>query len=259
MVHAGIRAAATAGTRVIVVGAVDEEGGSRGARHLLGSARPAALVIGEPSGAGAVVVGYKGVLHVTYQVVRPPCHTSSPEEKAVEVAAESWQAIRARLGEGDPDGPLFDRAIPTLVRLTGDIESARADISCRVPRGFDAPGFLGWLRGLSPGTTVTVTESVPAVRTSRADPVARALATAIRSRNREPAAKVKLGTSDMNVLIPYWNVPVAAYGPGDSRLDHGPDEHIDLGEFLFAVDVLAAALPIIAASVADRTEHEGAR
>jgi LysW-gamma-L-lysine carboxypeptidase len=35
---------------------------------------------------------------------------------------------------------------------------------------------------------------------------------------------------------------MAAYGPGDSKLDHTSQEHIDLDEYLTAVSVLKNAL-----------------
>jgi LysW-gamma-L-lysine carboxypeptidase len=53
---------------------------------------------------------------------------------------------------------------------------------------------------------------------------------------------MKTGTSDMNILAPVWGCPALAYGPGDSRLDHTPDEAIDLDEFWRGVDVLSTAL-----------------
>ena len=46
----------------------------------------------------------------------------------------------------------------------------------------------------------------------------------------------------MNIAGPGWDCPIVAYGPGDSALDHTPDEHIDLDEYLLAVDVLTAVL-----------------
>ncbi len=46
----------------------------------------------------------------------------------------------------------------------------------------------------------------------------------------------------MNVVGPAWNVPIVAYGPGDSRLDHTPEEHIRLDEFLRAIRVLRRVL-----------------
>ena len=46
----------------------------------------------------------------------------------------------------------------------------------------------------------------------------------------------------MNILAPAWGCPALAYGPGDSRLDHTPEEAIDLNEFERGVDALTAAL-----------------
>jgi LysW-gamma-L-lysine carboxypeptidase len=54
--------------------------------------------------------------------------------------------------------------------------------------------------------------------------------------------KVKSGTSDMNVVGPVWQCPIVAYGPGDSSLDHTPDEHLDLREYHRAIDLLARVI-----------------
>ena len=65
---------------------------------------------------------------------------------------------------------------------------------------------------------------------------------AIRGEGGTPTFKVKTGTSDMNVVAELWPVPTAAYGPGDSALDHTPGERLDLAEYDRAVAVLTAAL-----------------
>lgn len=236
--------------RVVVVGAVGEEGDSPGARHLLAGPRPDALIVGEPSGHGTVVVGYKGILRIRLQVARPPVHTSRPDAKAVEVAADFWQDAQAWLAARHPGGRAFDRAIPTMVALHGDARRATVHISCRTPPGFDTAAALGWLRERAGGDVLTVVEDVPAVRSSRADPVAAALAAAIRAHVGPPVMKVKLGTCDMNVVAPVWSVPAAAYGPGDARLDHTDEERIDLAELATAIDVLSDACGRIARRLA---------
>ena len=250
-VHAGARAAATAGARIVVVGAVEEEAASRGAHHLAATLDPPdALLIGEPSGAGAVVVGYRGVLRFHYEVRRPPAHTSSPGERAGELASDLWQAVRTLLPPVPLDAPHFDHASPALVALEGGLTHARAEISCRIPRGFDTTGFLDEVRKHAADGEITVVEQVPAVRTGRGTPLVRAFAGAVRRRTGAVSVKVKLGTSDMNILAPHWAVPAVAYGPGDSSLDHTDEEHISLAEYLLAIDVLAEALPDIARSLA---------
>ena len=57
-----------------------------------------------------------------------------------------------------------------------------------------------------------------------------------------PRFVYKTGTSDMNVVGPVWQCPMLAYGPGDSTLDHTPDEHLHLDDYQRAIAVLAAAL-----------------
>ena len=46
----------------------------------------------------------------------------------------------------------------------------------------------------------------------------------------------------MNVIGPRWKRPIVAYGPGDSSLDHTPEEHLDLEEYLAAIRVLERVL-----------------
>jgi LysW-gamma-L-lysine carboxypeptidase len=57
-----------------------------------------------------------------------------------------------------------------------------------------------------------------------------------------PGFVLKTGTSDMNVVGPLWGCPILAYGPGDSALDHTPNEHVHLEEYWRAVCVLEQAL-----------------
>ena len=46
----------------------------------------------------------------------------------------------------------------------------------------------------------------------------------------------------MNVVGPAWNCPIVAYGPGDSSLDHTPNEHLDLAEYRQAIAILTRVL-----------------
>ena len=64
-----------------------------------------------------------------------------------------------------------------------------------------------------------------------------AFSTAIRT-THTPRLKRKTGTADFNHLAQWHDCPIVAYGPGDSSLDHCPDERLELREFEQAVDVL---------------------
>ena len=74
-------------------------------------------------------------------------------------------------------------------------------------------------------------------------PLMRSFLAAIREQTSErPRFVSKSGTSDMNVVAPVWQCPIVAYGPGDSNLDHTPNEHVGLDEYWQAILILESAL-----------------
>jgi LysW-gamma-L-lysine carboxypeptidase len=247
-----IAAAAAAGpalpAQLVVAAAVEEETAESAGAHHLAETQPApdAVVVGEPTGADGVCLGYKGRVGIEYAVERPRMHTSSPSDRAVEVAADFWADVREHLGPARG----FDDPQAALTALDGDIEQATARITCRVPPGFDVDELERYLRSRARGGTVRLDERTPAVRRDRDDPVVRALVGAIRSHGLTPRPKLKWGTSDMNVVAERWDVPMAAYGPGDASLDHADDERIEVDELLRGARVLETALPLLVESLA---------
>ncbi|TCO55592.1 M20/M25/M40 family metallo-hydrolase [Actinocrispum wychmicini] len=233
--------------RIVVVGAVEEETPkSRGAMEIRAThARPDAVIVGEPSGWSSVVLGYKGKLDLSYRVTCPPTHPSNPVEKASESAVAAWTALLDELGPDAGHGA-FDRPGATLCSITGDTTVAEAEFSIRTPVGFSTDAFLARLGDRVTKGELAVVNAVAACRSGRSDPVVRALTAAIRAQDGEPTMKVKTATSDMNTLAEVWDVPMAAYGPGDSTLDHADDEHIVIAEYLHGIAVLSAALEDIA-------------
>lgn len=83
----------------------------------------------------------------------------------------------------------------------------------------------------------------------RNDPVARALSVGVRAEGGTPRPKLKTGTADLNVVAPVWRCPIAAYGPGDSALDHTPIEHLPIAEYLRSIRVLTRAIETLAAEL----------
>ncbi|WP_181797510.1 M20/M25/M40 family metallo-hydrolase [Streptomyces sp. WELS2] len=229
--------------RIVVVGAVEEETAlSRGAAHIARThRRPDALVIGEPSGWDTAVLGYKGKVDLLYEVEVPATHGSNPEPKASELAAACWAALLDLLGP-DAGHDSFDLPGPTLESITGDLTSARVRIGVRIPPGFDHDGLVARLSERLPQGRLSVVNAVRAVRVGRTDPVVRALSLAIRRQGVRPRAKVKTATSDMNTLAEGWRIPMATYGPGDSKLDHSDEEHVVLSHYLNAIEVLTDTL-----------------
>jgi LysW-gamma-L-lysine carboxypeptidase len=206
--------------------------------------RPDALIVGEPSGWSGVVLGYKGKLDLCYTVECASTHPTNPAAKASELAVDCWNTLTALLG---PDaGHDFGRPSATLVKLEADMTSAVAELSVRTPPGFDDKTLVRRLRDLLPAGELEVLNSVEACRVNRNDPAVRALVSGIRRQHAQPKLLVKTATSDMNTLAEVWDVPMATYGPGDSRLDHADDEHIVLADYLRGIDVLSVAVSELA-------------
>ncbi len=83
---AAARVGARPGWRIVVIGALAEEGNSHGAHGILEEYRPAAAIIGEPSGWDHVTLGYKGSAWFRYIVHIPMAHTAAKSESASETA-----------------------------------------------------------------------------------------------------------------------------------------------------------------------------
>jgi len=229
--------------RLVVVGAVEEEvASSRGAHFLLDRYQPDAVLIGEPSGWSHVVLGYKGKLSLTYTLTRPGAHSAGPDPTAAEVGVEFWNRLVVHLAERSQQRSVFYSPTPRLQHMTGSDRQASLQISCRLPPDFDVTALMRFLAEQSAGGEIQLSEQVPAVLMPRENPLARVLTQVIRQHGGQPTFKLKSGTSDMNVVSQRWHVPMVAYGPGDSRLDHTDHEHLDLDEYLRAIAILTDAL-----------------
>jgi LysW-gamma-L-lysine carboxypeptidase len=114
-------------------------------------------------------------------------------------------------------------------------------IGLRLPLGVN-PDELASQLTPDNGATLRTYSGEHAFAADKDNTLTRALRGAIRAFGGQPRFVYKTGTADMNVVGPVWKCPIVAYGPGDSALDHTPDEHIDLDEYLRAIDVLTHVL-----------------
>lgn len=211
---------------LIFAGLVDEERFSKGARNL-DVPKPDFIVIGEPSGVNGVTIGYKGSLTAKFTSVVEKVHGSLGIDAAEELI-NTWLEIKSRFGEGFSE---LSGRIVELHAYERDFDFyGEMIINLRTPPGYEPP--RGW----------EIMDFVPAYEVDRRSPLVRAFVRAIRKNELRPRLKKKSGTADMNILGPRFGVDAIAYGPGDSKLDHTPNEHIRLGEYLMAIEVLETAI-----------------
>jgi LysW-gamma-L-lysine carboxypeptidase len=244
------RQPAGAACRFTIIGAVEEEGSSRGARHLVNRKAPDQLVILEPSGWDAVTLGYKGSLKLRYRLSQPMGHGAGPNESAADRAIPVVRRVQDHAAaQGDGRGS-FERLDARILRFHADHDgfrdTAAMTVGFRLPPDFDVPALQHELETWAEGAELRFEYADAAVRAEKNTPVVRAFLKGIRDAGGTPRFKMKTGTSDMNILAPVWGCPTLAYGPGDSRLDHTPDEFMDLEDFARGVDVLTSALSHLA-------------
>jgi [amino group carrier protein]-lysine/ornithine hydrolase len=235
-----------AGCRFTIVGAVEEEGSSRGARHLVSRKAPDQLVILEPSGWDAVTLGYKGSLRLRYRLSQPMGHGAGPNESAADKAIAFVRRVQDHASAQSDGRGSFERLDARILRFHADHDgfndTAAMTVGFRLPLNFDVPALQQQLEAWAEDAELRFEYADAAVRAEKNTPLVRAFLKGIRDAGGTPRFKMKTGTSDMNILAPVWGCPTLAYGPGDSKLDHTPGEAIDLAEFRRGVDVLTAAL-----------------
>lgn len=247
------------GLRVTVIGGVGEEAHSPGANFLAETMpAPDACIIGEPGNWESVVLGYKGSMQVRYELEQPNAHGAGQQLSAPQIAVGVWNGIVALCAPyNEHVTGAFDRVEPTLRAFASEsdglMQRARLDMNIRVPPSLTPDTLWDRLKSeIAPGHLSMVESFVPAYRCEKNTPLVRALLAGVRAAGGTPRFKVKTGTADMNVVGPAWNCQMAAYGPGDSSLDHTPTEHISLAEYGRAIDALASALGEFAAQTRGR-------
>jgi LysW-gamma-L-lysine carboxypeptidase len=253
------------GWQFVVIGAVEEERNSEGARFVVNQYKPDFAIIGEPNQWDRVSLGYKGSAWANVTIKRGQTHTASGEETAAEAAVDVWLKIKAYVDSFNADKTkMFDKLLLTLRGMESDSNDfeqwARLKVGVRLPVEVSPQA---WYQKLNDETLKVFSEHlrneteeaetfrvsveptgfpVPAWGCEKNTPLVRSFLNGIRSQGGEPRFVYKTGTADLNIVAPVWQCPAVVYGPGDSALDHTPNEHISLEDYSKAVDVLASAL-----------------
>jgi LysW-gamma-L-lysine carboxypeptidase len=247
-VDAAARAGRSPGWQVVVIGAVEEERDSDGARFAVSRYRPDFTIIGEPSQWERVTLGYKGSAWARITVRRALAHTAGQGESACEMAVTAWEKIRASaesLNAGRPRA--FDQILLTLRELNsgddGFEEWASLRVGARLPPEVPPEAWYEHLNGLVSGAEVEpIGFAIPAYLAEKNTALVRAFLSGVRAAGGKPTFVLKTGTADLNIVAPVWGCPAVAYGPGDSGLDHTPGEHLSLAEYAHAAEVLEKVL-----------------
>lgn len=247
-VDAVAKVGAREGWQFVVIGAVEEERDSEGARFIAGQYKPDFAIIGEPSQWDRIALGYKGSAWANITVKRGQAHTASGEQTASEAAVETWLRIKAYVESFNTGKQkIFDKLLPTLSGMesgSDDFERwARLNVGVRLPADVSPEDWYQSLNEIAGDAIVEpIGFAISAWVCEKNTLLVRTFLKDIRSQGGEPRFVYKTGTADLNIVAPVWGCPAVVYGPGDSALDHTPEEHILLAEYAKAVSVLSHVL-----------------
>ncbi len=244
--------------KILVASVVEEEATSRGVRHLITQGIKADYAIfGEPSGVENITIGYKGQIQLKIVVRTATGHSSTPWlfENALEKAYELWRQFKAACPYPslEPEETPFGSITVCLVRIVGGSGNsvipfeAEMNLDVRVPIQFTTAQvydkmsrIIANYQATNPRVSIkaTVMDTVEPFEANKASPLVHAMSSSVRKVINKPAKLLrKTGTGDMNILGKAMNLPIVTYGPGESYLDHTVDEHIDVKDYLEAIQV----------------------
>jgi succinyl-diaminopimelate desuccinylase len=235
---------------LVICASADEEAGCRGADALVGESLfegLGAVLIGEPSDLG-VFVAEKGAFWLEVTVTGKTAHASTPHFGANAIAAMAEFLTRlpaAALGGAKADPQL---GVPTVSigTIAGGVKINVVPDTCTATLDFrTVPGqnhaeirerVEAELRAVLEGrphtayTIETLIDRAP-VSCPPDTPLAAATARAVRAvTGREITPGGVPYFTEACVFVPALGLPMAICGPGDPRLAHQPDEHVELAQ-----------------------------
>ncbi|MBS3735979.1 MAG: [LysW]-lysine hydrolase [Candidatus Bipolaricaulota bacterium] len=242
-IGAGSQFANSSDVEVSVVGVVEEETSSKGAYAVREDMSPDYVVVGEPSSWDGITLGYRGSIRLSYSQSVSKTHRGEKTPLPAEEAVSFFHQLRNTFDSTSSGYNSTDVRLTDIVTENEPFrDTVDMTLDIRTSTDFNREELREFIRNHGGQASVETTRHIPAVRSSKRSRLVSAFIGGIREVGGKPSFKLKTGTADMNILAETWEVPIIAYGPGDSSLDHTPDEHLELEELSRAREVLVVAL-----------------
>lgn len=234
--------------KIIVASCVEEEGpSSKGARNLMKATKykPEFVIIGEPSGWDNVTLGYRGILSFDLSYEQDNFHYgSNGNDRVTDMTVRFCERLLDKVNHLKDETSFHSPSVEIReINSSNDgiREKCQAGIVIRIPPRFQLKKLKSWLETNTKGK-LDFTQSDPSVLADLNTELVRVFRRVIKKHRGQAVLMKKLGTSDMNIIAPFYKVPIVAYGPGNSKLDHTPQEHLKLKDYLKSVEVLREVL-----------------
>ena len=253
LLTAGAECAGCTPLKIMVAGVVEEEiTTSKGTRHLLTYAKPKMAINGEPSNTNGITIAYKGRLVLACRTKGKALHAGMASENPIERTFEFYTKVRSAY----PSRSKFDSVIINLTNIhAGSADAINVVpenmdfvLDVRLPPSIKNASVVRKFRSLAPqNVALRVQESISGVETSPNHALCRAMVASMRENALAPRYVKKSGSADMNITT-HAGIPTIAYGPGDSALDHTPNEVIEIADYKKSISVLKCAIANLAHS-----------
>ncbi len=244
---------------ITLVAVVDEEGRSKGIKHFLAHCREEFdyAIFGEPGRAYGVSIAYRGRALLRLTVKTKEGHSATPHlfKNAIEHAYKALEKIKETIVTRTEDFFHSTSVCPTIIRggKTDNVVPGECQIiiDVRIPPNMEPHQILEKARKVAESYSaeekvevqVELLDSIKGFEVSEEAPLVEAFKEAIRKiTEREPILRRKTASCDANLFVAERKTPTVVYGPGNSKLDHAPNENISIPEYLQAIKVLEEVL-----------------
>ena len=238
-----------------VIAAVGEEGSGKGIEEIAMNHEKADFaILGEPSGATSITVGYRGRLLIETKYRTGTFHASAPwmGKSAIESAIYDWNAMIKHYGQNSE----FSKVSVALTYLRGGHahnvtpSSAKMLLDVRYPLSIKKDRLMAEIKEvleLDGSKTCKRTMEVkgfsdPYVSNLRNDLVRSFKVSILEISGETPQMVFKSGSGDMSYLANAWNIPCITFGPGNTQLSHTGEERISIDEVEKCSRIIAGAL-----------------
>lgn len=227
--------------QVICIGAVQEEvSSSKGASFIRDNYHPGMVIIGEPSGSHKLTLGYNGLfkLQLTCQIQQT--HSAGKGSiSSIDQVINAAKVYRQMMTKFDPHGLSSIQGI----HHDSGTNATSLVLNFRVTNAAKAGYVTAILEHKVANITVSVLRNTIPFQSKRSNPLVNSFVKGFKySQKRLPEFIYKSGTSDMNTIATKWKSLMLAYGPGNSLLDHTPNEHIEFSEYHQGINTLITSL-----------------
>ncbi|MHA1917490.1 MAG: M20/M25/M40 family metallo-hydrolase [Candidatus Ranarchaeia archaeon] len=243
--------------KIILAGVVEEETQSKGVKNLIKNGIKFDYgIIGEPSNTENLTIGYRGSMFLSLEVKTTPGHFGNPNTiNAIDFHVQIVNKINEYVKLEKKKSLKQSLTFRSVSIKSNDPFTCLGEFNVRVPYRLNCKDVSNELQSIIEEVSkekegidvkLQILDKAEPYITDKKSELIQAFQEAVKQEIGEyPRLILKTGTADINYLGSVYSKPMVAYGPGDSRMDHGPIEFVDFKDYQKAIRILTNVLKIL--------------